>query len=92
MRKSEVSSTLTVYHDGQFWVGVVEHVEGGTLLFDGPVFLFLMGAHAKKRASSCAAGKLRSAVHAHDQPLLGHFGEIAAKWSCSIRAGNRRSS
>ena len=27
MRKSEVSSTLTVYHDGQFWVGVVEHVE-----------------------------------------------------------------
>ena len=27
MRKSEVSSTLTVYHDGQFWVGAVEHVE-----------------------------------------------------------------
>lgn len=24
-----VSSTLTVYHDGQFWVGVAEHVEGG---------------------------------------------------------------
>ena len=24
-----VSSTLTVYHDGQFWVGLVEHVEGG---------------------------------------------------------------
>ena len=22
-----VSSTLTVYHDGQFWVGLVEHVE-----------------------------------------------------------------
>lgn len=31
MRKSGVSSTLTVYHDGQFWVGVVEHVENGTL-------------------------------------------------------------
>lgn len=31
MRKSEVSSTLTVYHDGQFWVGVVEHVEDGML-------------------------------------------------------------
>lgn len=31
MRKSEVSSTLTVYHDGQFWVGVVEHVENGML-------------------------------------------------------------
>lgn len=29
MRKREVSSTLTVYHDGQFWVGVVEHVENG---------------------------------------------------------------
>ena len=31
MRNSEVSSTLTVYHDGQFWVGVVEHVEDGML-------------------------------------------------------------
>lgn len=31
MRKREVSSTLTVYHDGQFWVGVVEHVERGEL-------------------------------------------------------------
>lgn len=24
-----VSFTLTVYHDGQFWVGLAEHVEGG---------------------------------------------------------------
>lgn len=24
-----VSSTLTVYHDGQFWVGLTEHVEDG---------------------------------------------------------------
>lgn len=24
-----VSSTLTVYHDGQFWVGLAERVEGG---------------------------------------------------------------
>lgn len=24
-----VSSTLTLYHDGQFWVGVIEHVEDG---------------------------------------------------------------
>ena len=24
-----VSSALTVYHDGQFWVGLAEHVEGG---------------------------------------------------------------
>ena len=24
-----VSSTLTVYHNGQFWVGLAEHVEGG---------------------------------------------------------------
>ena len=27
MRKIGVSSTLTVYHDGQFWVGVYERVE-----------------------------------------------------------------
>lgn len=26
-----VSSTLTLYHDGQFWVGVVEHAEAGEL-------------------------------------------------------------
>ncbi len=26
-----VSSTLTVYHDGQFWVGLAEHVEDGRL-------------------------------------------------------------
>ena len=25
-----VSSTLTVYHDGQFWVGLAEHVEDGS--------------------------------------------------------------
>jgi hypothetical protein len=24
-----VSSTLTLYHDGQFWVGLIEHVEDG---------------------------------------------------------------
>ena len=24
-----VSPTLTVYHDGQFWVGLAEHVEDG---------------------------------------------------------------
>ena len=24
-----VSSTLTVFHDGQFWVGLAERVEGG---------------------------------------------------------------
>ena len=24
-----VSSTLTLYHDGQFWVGIVEHSEDG---------------------------------------------------------------
>ncbi|MDO4798783.1 MAG: YjdF family protein [Coriobacteriales bacterium] len=29
MRKIRVSSTLTVYHDGQFWVGVFERVEDG---------------------------------------------------------------
>ena len=27
--QTSVSSTLTVYHDGQFWVGLAEHVEGG---------------------------------------------------------------
>ena len=31
MRKTTVSSTLTVCFDGQFWVGIVEHVENGAL-------------------------------------------------------------
>lgn len=31
MRKSSTSSTLTVFFDGQFWVGVAEHVEDGRL-------------------------------------------------------------
>lgn len=38
MRKREVSSTLTVYHDGRFWVGVVEHVESGMLSVARVVF------------------------------------------------------
>lgn len=38
MRKRKVSSTLTVYHDGQFWVGVVEHVEDGMLSVARMVF------------------------------------------------------
>lgn len=31
MRKTTVSSTLVVRFDGQFWVGIVEHVEDGRL-------------------------------------------------------------
>lgn len=31
MRKTAVSSTLTVCFDGQFWVGIVERVEDGAL-------------------------------------------------------------
>ena len=31
MRKIGASSTLTVYHDGQFWVGAFERVENEKL-------------------------------------------------------------
>lgn len=31
MREIGVSSTLTVYHDGQFWVGMFERIEEGRL-------------------------------------------------------------
>lgn len=31
MRKIRVSSALTVYHDGQFWVGMFECIENGKL-------------------------------------------------------------
>ena len=32
MQEIRAFSTLTVYYDGQFWVGTFEHVEGGKLL------------------------------------------------------------
>ena len=31
MAQASTSTTLTVYHDGQFWVGMFEHMEGGRL-------------------------------------------------------------
>ena len=33
-----VSSALTVYHDGQFWVGLAEHVEDGRYVVARIVF------------------------------------------------------
>lgn len=52
-----VSSTLTVYHDGQFWVGLAEHVEGGSygvarIVFraepsDGEILRFVTSEWAK---------------------------------------------
>lgn len=38
MRSVSVSSTLTVYFDGQFWVGVAERVEAGSLRASRVVF------------------------------------------------------
>lgn len=57
MRKTSVSSTLVVCFDGQFWVGIVERVEGGRLsacrvVFgaepsDEEVFAFVLGEWAR---------------------------------------------
>ncbi len=38
MRKVGISSTLTVFHDGQFWVGVVERNESGRLAVSKTLF------------------------------------------------------
>lgn len=38
MRKVSVSSTLTVFHDGQFWVGVIERNENGRLAVSKNLF------------------------------------------------------
>ena len=38
MRKVSVSSTLTVFHDGQFWMGVVERNESGRLAVSKTLF------------------------------------------------------
>lgn len=38
MRKVSVSSTLTVFHDGQFWVGVIERNENGRLAVSKTMF------------------------------------------------------
>ena len=52
-----VSSTLTVYHDGQFWVGLAEYVEDGRygaarIVFgaepsDGEILQFVIGKWEK---------------------------------------------
>ena len=52
-----VSTTLTVYHDGQFWVGLAEHVEDGRygaarIVFgaepsDGEILQFVVGKWEK---------------------------------------------
>ena len=38
MREIRASATLTIYHDGQFWVGMFECVEGGRLSVSRLVF------------------------------------------------------
>lgn len=38
MRKISVSCTLTVFHDGRFWVGVVQRIEDGRLFASRIVF------------------------------------------------------
>lgn len=38
MRKVSVSSTLTVFHDGQFWVGIIERNENGQLAVSKNLF------------------------------------------------------
>lgn len=55
--QTSVSSTLTVYHDGQFWVGLAEHVEDGKygvarIVFgaepsDGEILQFVVGKWEK---------------------------------------------
>ena len=42
-----VSSTLTVYHDGQFWVGLAEHVEDGAEPSDEEILRFVVNKWAK---------------------------------------------
>ena len=46
-----VSSTLTLYHDGQFWIGLVEHVEDRKL----GVARIVFGAEPRS-ANGSAAG------------------------------------
>lgn len=38
MRKISVSCTLTVFHDGRFWVGVVQRIDNGRLFVSRIVF------------------------------------------------------
>ena len=64
-----VSSTLTVYHDGQFWVGLAEHVEDGgygaaRIVFgaepsDEEILRFVVSEWEKSRSS--VASRLRQA-------------------------------
>ena len=65
-----VSSTLTVYHDGQFWVGLAEHAEGGRygaarIVFgaepsDEEILRFVVSKWEKSRSSAAIQPKRAS--------------------------------
>ena len=72
MRKVSISTTFTVYHDGRFWVGVVERAEGGQLsaarvVFgaepsDEEIFQFVLKRWGSLRFSPCVSCSQRERV------------------------------
>ena len=60
-----VSSTLTVYHDGQFWVGLAEHVEDGRY----GVVRIVFGAEAKALKRPAVSTKAQQALAAQREAM-----------------------
>ena len=60
-----VSSTLTVYHDGQFWVGLAEHIEDGRY---GVARLVFVAEPSNKEILQFVVGKWKRLTFFGDDP------------------------
>ena len=87
MRKSEVSSTLTVYHDGQFWVGVVEHVENGML---GVARLVFGAEPSNEEVYTWVLERWTSLRLSAEAELLGHVSGVCPATPSVVPARQRR--
>ena len=85
MQEIRVSSTLTVYHDGQFWVGMFERVEGGKLRACRVVFGAepsneeIQDANPKRRAREAAREMRRPGPSTKAQQALSEEREAIAE-------------
>ena len=90
-----VSSTLTVYHDGQFWVGLAEHVEDGRygvarIVFgDKATETSKPAKNPKRRAREAAKALKQPAMSTKAQQALANQRETMKRESAQARSQRR---
>ena len=90
-----VSSTLTVYHDGQFWVGLAEHVEDGRcgvarIVFgDDPTEASKPAKNPKRRAREASRALKQPAMGTKAQQTLASQREAMKRESARARSQRR---